>query len=45
MTAAHAWQLAANSFEASFAPPEDKAAWLAQLATCFQRFADSPTPS
>ena len=30
-----AWQLAANSFEASFAPEAKKAAWLAELDRCF----------
>ena len=30
-----AWQLAANSFEASFASPEQKANWLAQLRAAF----------
>ena len=36
MTAAHAWQLAANSFEASFAPATDKAAWLERLGEVFE---------
>ena len=35
MHARHAWQLAANSIDASFAPPADKAAWRAQLDACF----------
>ena len=39
MTAEQAWQLAANSFEASFAPAADKARWLARLQTTFERFA------
>ncbi|WOP16191.1 adenosine deaminase [Ottowia sp. SB7-C50] len=39
MTARHAWQLASNSFDASFAPPEDKARWHRQLADVFSRFA------
>ena len=39
MTARHAWQLASNSFDASFAPPEDKARWHRQLADVFGRFA------
>ncbi len=30
-----AWQLAANSFEASFAPEAKKAAWRAELDRCF----------
>ena len=39
MTARHAWQLASHSFDASFAPPEDKARWHQQLADVFKRFA------
>ena len=39
MTAEQAWQLAANSFEASFAPAADKARWLERLQTTFERFA------
>lgn len=39
MDADHAWQLAANSIEASFAPASDKAAWRAQLDDCFTRAA------
>ena len=39
MTARHAWQLAANSFEASFAPPADKARWLVQLRAAFDQAA------
>ena len=39
MTAEQAWQLAANSFEASFAPAADKARWLARLQDTFERFA------
>ena len=35
----HAWQLAAHSFEASFAPAADKARWMDQLAEVFERFA------
>jgi adenosine deaminase len=35
LTAAHAYRLAANSFEASFAPPERKAEWLARLDRSF----------
>lgn len=41
LTARHAWQLAANSFEASFAPAADKARWQAQLRDCFERLASS----
>ena len=37
-----AWQLAANSFEASFAPPADKARWLAQLDAAFVQAAATP---
>jgi len=33
--AAHAYALARNSFEASFAPPEHKARWTAALDDCF----------
>jgi adenosine deaminase len=36
LTAAHAWQLAANSFEASFAPAADKAAWRERLGEVFE---------
>ena len=39
MHAGHAWQLAANSFDASFAPAADKARWHAQLGAVFERFA------
>jgi adenosine deaminase len=39
VVACHAWQLASNSFDASFAPPEDKARWHRQLADVFSRFA------
>ncbi len=35
LTARHAWQLAANSFEASFAPQADKARWRAALDAAF----------
>ena len=35
LTARDAWQLARNSFEASFAPAEDKARWCAELDRCF----------
>ncbi len=41
MTSDHAWQLASNSIEASFAPEADKLAWMQQLQTVFQRFAVS----
>ena len=39
MTARHAWQLAVNSFEASFAPAADQARWRGQLTAVFDRFA------
>ena len=39
MNAGHAWQLAANSFDASFAPAADKARWHQQLSAVFERFA------
>lgn len=39
MGARQAWELAANSFEAAFAPDADKARWLGQLNTVFARFA------
>lgn len=39
---AEAWQLLHNAFEASFAPAELKAAWQAQLAAHFARFAAMP---
>lgn len=41
MNAVHAWQLAANSLQASFAPEADKARWLAQLNDCFARHAQA----
>jgi adenine deaminase len=33
----HAYTLARNSLEASFAPPADKALWLAELDQCFKQ--------
>lgn len=39
MSAHHAWQLAANSFEASFAPAADKSRWKARLGEVFEQFA------
>ncbi|HWH84480.1 MAG TPA: adenosine deaminase [Burkholderiaceae bacterium] len=36
LTARHAYRLAANSFEASFAPAEDKGKWLTALDRSFQ---------
>ena len=41
MGAAHAYQLARNSLEASFASPAQQAAWVQQLDDCFVRFAQS----
>ena len=38
LTAAHTWQLAANSFEASFAPERDKQAWRQRLSEVFEVF-------
>ncbi|MDO5625851.1 MAG: adenosine deaminase [Pseudomonadota bacterium] len=39
MTAVHAWPLLAGSIEASFAPPADKARWLAALRSGFEQAA------
>ena len=39
MGASEAWQLAANSFEASFVPQAQKDMWMQQLQQCFERFA------
>ena len=39
LTAAHAWQLAANSFDGSFAEPAAKARWHDRLAETFAQFA------
>ena len=39
MHAGHAWQLARNSFEASFADAGDKARWNDRLGEVFERFA------
>jgi adenosine deaminase len=36
--AGHAYQLARNSFEASFASPAQKLKWMAELDACFARF-------
>ncbi len=38
LTATHAYQLARNSFEASFVPEAQKQAWVAQLYACFVAF-------
>ena len=37
MTARHAYQLASNSLQASFAPEADKRAWAHRLKECFER--------
>ncbi len=42
MDASHAYRLARNSFEASFAGDEEKAGWIAQLDATFERFANAP---
>jgi adenine deaminase len=39
LSAQHAWQLAMNSFEASFAPAADKARWAGALEGVFRRYA------
>ncbi|MEG2999126.1 MAG: adenosine deaminase [Comamonas sp.] len=38
MGAEHAYQLARNSLEATFASPQQQAAWVQQLDACFARF-------
>ena len=38
LNAAHAYQLASNSFEASFVSPDQKALWRQQLDDCFAQF-------
>ena len=38
LTAAHAYQLACNSFEASFAPESQKQVWRTQLDACFKLY-------
>jgi adenosine deaminase len=40
MGAEHAYQLARNSLEATFASPQQQAAWVQQLDACFARFAN-----
>ena len=40
MTARHAYQLASNSFEASFASEADKRIWQHKLKECFERFVE-----
>lgn len=39
LTAADAWQLAAGSFEASFAPQAERDRWTGQARACFEHFA------
>ena len=41
LTARHAWQLAHNSFEASFAPQAEKRAWGDRLQACFEHHASA----
>ena len=38
LTAKHAWQLAANSFEGSFVDATTKALWMEKLNACFAQF-------
>ena len=38
LNAGHAYQLASNSFEASFVSPDQKALWRQQLDDCFAKF-------
>jgi adenine deaminase len=38
LSAQHAWQLAANSFEGSFVDAQTKAAWMARLNESFAQF-------
>jgi adenosine deaminase len=38
LTAAHAYQLACNSFEASFVPEIQKQTWRKQLDDCFKLY-------
>lgn len=40
LTAQHAWQLASNSFEASFAAEADRRAWRQRLCECFEQHAE-----
>ena len=41
LTARHAYQLAWNSFEASFAAEADKRAWHHRLKECFEQFTEN----
>ncbi|MES2532082.1 MAG: adenosine deaminase [Pseudomonadota bacterium] len=41
LTAQHAWQLAANSFEGSFIGEEEKRAYIERLDACFASFAEA----
>jgi adenosine deaminase len=38
LTAHHAYDLARNSFEASFVSPAQREYWLSELGNCFERF-------
>ena len=40
LDARHAFRLAANSIEASFAPEQDRHRWMHDLKQCFQRFTE-----
>jgi adenosine deaminase len=40
LDARHAYRLAANSIEASFAPEADKHRWMHELKQCFERFVE-----
>jgi adenine deaminase len=44
LSARHAWQLARNSFDASFAPAADKARWSAQLDALFAQASTEAAP-
>jgi adenine deaminase len=44
LTAHHAWQLARNSFDASFVPAADKARWSAQLDALFAQDSNEAAP-
>lgn len=41
LTARDAYQLACNSFEASFAPQADKREWVHRLKECFERYVEN----
>jgi adenosine deaminase len=40
LTAQQAYQLAANSFEASFVPEAKRHHWMHELKVCFERFVE-----